>query len=79
MLALPASAFIRGPRNTKDVTRMKGTSDVMKQQEKAHNGLQPNCICTLKGTYQQTLKRYVTEALTLDRFARTHRVMNKRS
>ena len=82
MIYVGTTSFSRHKRTQeywKDVTRVKGASAVMKHYEEGHIGLQLNFVCTLEGTYLQTLRRYVTEALMLDRFARTHRVMNKRS
>ena len=58
--------------------RQTGSSAVMKLHEEMHKGEEPKNVCSIKGSYLQTLRRYVSEALTLNRFARVHSVMNKR-
>ena len=61
------------------VSRMKGSRTLKKHQEEYHGTEGPLFACTLVGSYPQTLKRYVAEALTLDRFRGIHGIMNAKS
>ena len=61
------------------VSRMTGSSALRRHQEEYHGTEGPLFTCTLVGSYSQTLKRYVAEALTLDRLRRNHGIMNAKS
>ena len=61
------------------VSNRTGSSALRKHQEEYHGTQDPQFACTLVGSYNQTLRRYVAEALTLDRLRGDHGIMNAKS
>ena len=64
----------------KDIARVNIEGNaIVKHLVQEHNGMDPTFRCRTITTEEQTLRRYVQEALILDRSRRDCIVMNRRS